>query len=480
MPNVKSREDQVMGKIVKFCSSCDESFDNKFSFCPNCAEALDTFEMNPVNGNKTEEVSKTQEVAATENFEIQKPAFLTTEGKEMKANTIAASSADDDILELDVEGNGSAGKIEIPPEVETSFQDDSFETAEVDTVVSKIPQITEKYADTPNHAYDYKTFTASGNESKKANDNFHITVIQEKNVKERNALLLGATALMLALTFGGFIYSLFAKDLDLAAIDGNSYNTLVPMVDDPTITADDKERPKDEDKGGGGGGGGGNDVRQASKGRYASQSSFDPIIAPDTNLIQRKSDTPYEATTKGKRQYERTPENLGIPNSSSLDTSNGRGDRGGIGDGRGGGQGNGEGLGLGNGEGEGAGDGKGKGDGNNTGDKGGDRDRRVSPPKDNNVAAKPGGVTTPFKLLSKPKPKYSDEARKNNIKGTVRVRVQFLANGQIGNVTPINSLGYGLTENAIAAARSIQFEPPKRNGVAQATTKVIDFNFTIY
>lgn len=468
-----------MGKIVKFCSGCDESFDNKFSFCPNCAEALETFEMNPVNGNKTEEINKTEELAAAEKFEVQKPAFLTTESNETMAKTIAASSADDDILELDVEGNGSAGKIEMPSEVEASFQNDSFETDEVDTVVSKIPQITEKYADTPDHAYDYKTFTASGNEFKKANDNYQITVIQEKHVKERNVLLLGATALMLALTFGGFIYSLFAKDLDLAAVDGNSYNTLIPMVDDPTITEDEYERPKDEDKGGGGGGGGGNDVRQASKGRYASQSSFDPIIAPDTNLIQRKSDTPYEATTKGKRQYERTDERLGIPNSASLDLSNGTGERGGIGDGRGGGQGSGEESGLGTGKDGGAGDGKDGGDGNDGGSKGGDRDRRV-PPANNKDTAKSGGVSTPFKLLSKPRPSYTDEARKNNIKGTVRVRVQFLANGQIGSVTPINSLGYGLTEKAIAAARSIQFEPPKRNGVAQATTKVIDFNFTIY
>ncbi|MEQ1645746.1 MAG: hypothetical protein ABL959_20010, partial [Pyrinomonadaceae bacterium] len=37
-----------MGKIVKFCSSCDEGFAEKFGFCPNCGAALQAFEMNPL------------------------------------------------------------------------------------------------------------------------------------------------------------------------------------------------------------------------------------------------------------------------------------------------------------------------------------------------------------------------------------------------------------------------------------------------
>ena len=37
-----------MGKIVKFCNSCDEGFAEKFGFCPNCGQTLTAFEMNPV------------------------------------------------------------------------------------------------------------------------------------------------------------------------------------------------------------------------------------------------------------------------------------------------------------------------------------------------------------------------------------------------------------------------------------------------
>src|SRR5437868_1392600 len=37
-----------MGKIVKYCSSCDEGFAEKFGFCPDCGQALQAFEMNPL------------------------------------------------------------------------------------------------------------------------------------------------------------------------------------------------------------------------------------------------------------------------------------------------------------------------------------------------------------------------------------------------------------------------------------------------
>jgi TonB family protein len=82
--------------------------------------------------------------------------------------------------------------------------------------------------------------------------------------------------------------------------------------------------------------------------------------------------------------------------------------------------------------------------------------------------------------LSQPKPGYTEEGRKNNVTGTVRLRVTFNANGSIGSITPISTLPYGLTEKAIAAAQSIRFEPKKVNGVAQTAVKVIQYGFTIY
>jgi TonB family protein len=86
----------------------------------------------------------------------------------------------------------------------------------------------------------------------------------------------------------------------------------------------------------------------------------------------------------------------------------------------------------------------------------------------------------PDKIFFKPKPSYTDEARANNVQGTVRLKVTLLRSGNIGAITPVRKLPDGLTEMAVAAARQIQFEPRKINGVPMPVTLTIDYNFTIY
>ena len=69
---------------------------------------------------------------------------------------------------------------------------------------------------------------------------------------------------------------------------------------------------------------------------------------------------------------------------------------------------------------------------------------------------------TPFTILSKPKPTYSEEGRKRHIEGEVQLDVVFLANGTIKILGVTRGLGYGLDEAAIQAAQKIQFVPAKR------------------
>lgn len=83
-------------------------------------------------------------------------------------------------------------------------------------------------------------------------------------------------------------------------------------------------------------------------------------------------------------------------------------------------------------------------------------------------------------ITSKPQATYTDAARQNNTEGTVRLKVTLLRNGSVGAVTVINGLPDGLTEQAIAAAREIKFEPKKVNGVPVSTTVTIDYGFDIY
>lgn len=90
------------------------------------------------------------------------------------------------------------------------------------------------------------------------------------------------------------------------------------------------------------------------------------------------------------------------------------------------------------------------------------------------------GVTTGLKILSRPRPGYTDTARNNNVQGTVTLRITFLASGQIGSVTPVKGLPHGLTEQAIAAAKRISFEPEKVDGISQTVTRNLDFSFSIY
>ena len=88
--------------------------------------------------------------------------------------------------------------------------------------------------------------------------------------------------------------------------------------------------------------------------------------------------------------------------------------------------------------------------------------------------------TKPLQIFSKPRPAYTDAARQNEVTGAVRLRVTFLASGQVGSVTPISGLSYGLTEQAIAAARNIKFEPAKENGKPVTVVKTVEYNFSIY
>ena len=89
-------------------------------------------------------------------------------------------------------------------------------------------------------------------------------------------------------------------------------------------------------------------------------------------------------------------------------------------------------------------------------------------------------VTSPLTIIAKPRARYTDEARKMNLQGTVVLRVTLLANGGIGSITVVRELGGGLTEQAIAAAKKVVFLPKRVNDYPMSVTKTIEYNFNIY
>lgn len=482
-----------MGKIVKYCGSCEEGFAEKFTFCPDCGSQLQTFEMKPVasqggeSGKSTEELPTPDAVTLpldalpAESLFVEEPGQASEpvmsdsptvefvpnvddRMEEMFAEE-SAGEADSGAIETEFFADGAAGEEDLPqsPEVPANAVE-----AEPVSNEDSYPAFTggyfyqneAVYADEPRESGPTPTY------SRPDDDGFYVTVIQETNSKQRNMLLLGSAVFMLTLTLVSTIYSLFNKSLGVYAIDDGTLFSAV-IVDEIPMTLEEEKQQADKDDGGGGGGGGRDEKEPTSKGQLASQTEK-PIINPTKTIVQRDFELQQPiATTQGNRQMPRDDQPYGDPNAKFGGLSDGTGSGGGQGSGFGQGQGSGTGTGMGSGSGSGSGSGFGDGNGGGTGSGGG-------PPP---VVAR---VTSALRIIDKPRAQYNDEGRKNNVQGSVKLRVTLLASGQVGSITPVTRLPYGLTEQAIAAARRIRFEPKKVNGVAINTVVTMEYAFTIY
>lgn len=87
---------------------------------------------------------------------------------------------------------------------------------------------------------------------------------------------------------------------------------------------------------------------------------------------------------------------------------------------------------------------------------------------------------SPLRLISKSQPKYPDDAKRKGIQGTVSLRVTFLKDGLIGEITVVKGINKEMDENAINAAKLIKFEPLRKAGKFITTTKIITYNFAIF
>ena len=165
----------------------------------------------------------------------------------------------------------------------------------------------------------------------------------------------------------------------------------------------------------------------------------------------------------------------GDPRSKSTASSNGPGDGGGMGTG------NGPGIGEGNGPGVGPGD-----NGNIGGGKRGPGGGGIGgAPRGNNPYGPDHVFTNPqveqrARVLSKPEPQYTEEARKYDVTGTVILRVVFSMSGEVTDIRTIKPLPMGLTEKAIAAARQIRFVPALRGGHPVNVYMQLEYNFNLY
>jgi TonB family protein len=85
----------------------------------------------------------------------------------------------------------------------------------------------------------------------------------------------------------------------------------------------------------------------------------------------------------------------------------------------------------------------------------------------------------PVQILSKPRPQYTEQARRLTIEGEVLVKVLFGADKRVRVLNVVRGLGHGLDENAAVAAAQIQFEPARRNGVPVEQAAVVRVQFQL-
>jgi TonB family protein len=231
-------------------------------------------------------------------------------------------------------------------------------------------------------------------------------------------------------------------------------------------------------KSGGGGGGGRHEQTEASAGKMPpAQLDQAPINPPSPKPPVAKASLPTPSIVQvdpALLKVDTRDVPYGPLGATGTTPSSGSGKGGGMGEGSGGGMGGGDGTGA------------GPGRGGNMG--GGDRV---------DGGGGPGGgggggavdYTRPFKLSEvtqravitfKPEPGFTEEARRNGVTGTVRLRAILSASGEVRNVTTIKGLPDGLTEKAISAARQIKFRPAELNGRAVSQYVVLEYNFNIY
>lgn len=89
-------------------------------------------------------------------------------------------------------------------------------------------------------------------------------------------------------------------------------------------------------------------------------------------------------------------------------------------------------------------------------------------------------ATTKARILRKPEPQYTQEARENQITGTVILRAILGLDGRVHAIVPIKSLPNGLTGKCILVAHQIVFEPATKNGQPVSVLVQIEYNFNLY
>jgi TonB family protein len=82
-------------------------------------------------------------------------------------------------------------------------------------------------------------------------------------------------------------------------------------------------------------------------------------------------------------------------------------------------------------------------------------------------------------ILYREKARYTEDARRNRVEGTVILSVVFNVNGAITHIMVVRGLPDGLSEKAIEAARKIRFQPAVKDGMPVSVRGNLEFTFNL-
>jgi TonB family protein len=89
-------------------------------------------------------------------------------------------------------------------------------------------------------------------------------------------------------------------------------------------------------------------------------------------------------------------------------------------------------------------------------------------------------ITQRARVLAKPEPTYTEEARRAGVEGTVILRAVFASDGEVKDVFVVSAVGYGLTTRAVEAAYRIRFTPALKNDKPASQYVQLEYNFNLY
>ncbi len=85
----------------------------------------------------------------------------------------------------------------------------------------------------------------------------------------------------------------------------------------------------------------------------------------------------------------------------------------------------------------------------------------------------------PVEIVSKPRPAYTEEARRRHLEGEVVLEVLFSSTGRTRVLRVVKGLGFGLDESAVRAAEQILFKPARQDGLPVDYTAVVRMVFQL-